>query len=61
METNEKKSKKHFKEILKVVKKMNIEGYSILDEKVRFKGYVIDLSATNPDPMSIAYTTLSQL
>lgn len=64
MNPNDKYIKKHHNEIKKTISKMrkHIPNLSYLsDGKAEFNGYRIDLSATNADPLSIAYTTLKDL
>lgn len=61
MKPNTKKIAENYKKILAEVKQIKIKGYTIKNSQVFFKGQLLDLSATNPDPLSIAYTTLKQI
>lgn len=61
MKPNLKQIANNHKKVLAEVKKMRIKGYSVKNNQIFFKGQLLDLSATNPDPLSIAYTTLSQV
>jgi len=58
---SEEQSIKHTKELVRVIGKIKIKGFAYKNEVFTFKGYPIDLSATNPDELSIAYTALKQL
>lgn len=51
----------HQKEIRQAIKTIRIKGFKSKKGQVYFRGYRIDLSATNPDHLSIAYSTLNQL
>ena len=56
------KYKTDYKALKKAVQKMKIHGFTYLDEgKAIFKGRLIDLTATAPNPLAIAYTTLKTL
>ena len=60
-ETKESRER-HNKEIAKQIKTIKMKGFSVLKSGVvKFKGQEIDLSATNPDHLAIAYTTLKQV